>query len=184
LIIFLSITILLIPLPTKDDNRDWQKHEALPPSNTHLIHTALIGNIALEFIWLPGYYLLISKPWLFYFLLIFHLPWFIHLPPEDTLTKQHSDSNNNYTNESQPLNQQTTPATINGPYSLYVRTKYQRNVPNNDVDISDHIPILAMPKLGKQHKHYESDYKRHLLLPQQHNNDMEIPGSFTPSAQT
>ena len=117
LIIFLSITIFLIPLPTKDDNHDWHKHKALPPSNTHIIPTTLIGNIALEFIWLPGYYLLIAKPWLFYFLLIFHLPWFIHLQPEDTLTKQQSYSINNYTNDLQPLNQQTTPGTINGLYS-------------------------------------------------------------------
>jgi hypothetical protein len=75
------------------------------------------------------------------------------------------------------------PKPINNPYSLSAQTKYQRNVTKNDVDIPDHIRIFTMPKHGQKQKQYESFDKRHFLLPHKHINEMEIPGSFIPSAQ-
>jgi hypothetical protein len=75
------------------------------------------------------------------------------------------------------------PKPINNPYSLSAQTKYQRNVTKNDVDIPDHIRIFTMPKHGQKQKRYESFDKRHFLLPHKHINEMEIPGSFIPSAQ-
>ena len=85
LIIFLSIILILLTLPPTDDTLEWPQHNNPTPSHTCLLSPNILGNIAYEFIWIPGYYLHSSWPWIFYFLFIFNLPWFIPCPYPRTL---------------------------------------------------------------------------------------------------
>ena len=103
LFLFLSVILLFLPLPPINDHLDWQQNDAPTPSNIQLHYPTLLGNLAIDFIWIPGYYLLSYWPWIFYFLIIFHLPWLIPLPPEDTLVKHYPDCNPTHTNQSYPI---------------------------------------------------------------------------------
>ena len=144
--------------------------------------THILGNIAYEFIWIPGYYLLSSWLLIFYFLLIFHLTWFIPLsPPKDTLEQQHSDHNPTYANQSYQIDYHTNTAHMTGPSHLYRWTKYQQTNLNDDVDTHELLWLVTMQKLEMMQNSTASHYRQRIPLTQQCTYDTTIHECFTSS---